>query len=177
MELSNTYHLHLRPGDKVVQEMGGLHKFMDWDGPILTDCGGFQVFSLAGLRKIKEEGVHLRLPYRRPQDFHGAGGEHAASSPIWAAISPWPLTSAWKIRPPTTMRRASCDRTYRWLERCKAEHDRLNALPDTVNPQQMLFGINQGGTFADLRIEHMKQIAELELRRLCHRRPGGGGAH
>ena len=155
IELSNTYHLHLRPGDDVVRQMGGLHKFMDWDGPILTDSGGFQVFSLSGLRKITEEGVTFASHIDGRRIFMGPEESMRIQSN---------LGSDECIENPATYEyvKPSCERTLRWLERCKAEHDRLNALPGTVNPHQMLFGINQGGTYPDLRIWHMKEIAKLD---------------
>ena len=162
IELSNTYHLHLRPGDDVVRQMGGLHKFMRWDGPILTDSGGFQVFSLAGLRKIKEEGVTFASHLDGHRIFMGPEESMRIQSNLGSDIA---MAFDECVENPATYEYAknSCERTLRWLERCKIEHDRLNALSDTVNPQQMLFGINQGCTFADLRVEHMKQIAEYDL--------------
>ena len=162
VELSNTYHLHVRPGDQVVKQMGGLHKFMVWDKPILTDSGGFQVFSLAGLRKIKEEGVHFRSHVDGRKIFMGPEESMQIQSNLASTIA-----MAFDECPPHPSAREylqdSVDRTTRWLERCKKEMDRLNTLPDTINPQQMLFGINQGGTFEDIRIEHAKRISELEL--------------
>ena len=160
IELSNTYHLHLRPGDDVVRQMGGLHKFMDWDGPILTDSGGFQVFSLAGLRKITEEGVTFASHIDGRRIFMGPEESMRIQSNLGSDIA---MAFDECVENPATYEyaKASCERTLRWLARCKAEHDRLNALPDTVNPRQMLFGINQGGTYADLRIWHMKEIAKL----------------
>ena len=162
IELSNTYHLHLRPGDHIVRQMGGLHKFMDWDGPILTDSGGFQVFSLASLRKIREEGVTFASHIDGHRIFMGPEESMQIQSNLGSDIA---MAFDECVENPATYEyaKASCERTARWLERCKAEHDRLNALPDTVNPQQMLWGINQGGTYADLRIRHMQQIAELDL--------------
>ena len=162
IELSNTYHLHLRPGDHSVLQMGGLHKFMDWDGPILTDSGGFQVFSLASLRKIREEGVTFASHIDGHRIFMGPEESMQIQSNLGSDIA---MAFDECVENPATYEyaKASCERTARWLERCKAEHDRLNALPDTVNPQQMLWGINQGGTYADLRIRHMQQIAELDL--------------
>ena len=161
IELSNTYHLHLRPGDKVVKELGGLHKFMDWDGPMLTDSGGFQVFSLASLRKIKEEGVHFSSHIDGRKIFMGPEESMQIQSNLGSDIA---MAFDECVENPATYEyaKASCERTARWLERCKAEHDRLNALPDTVNPGQMLFGINQGATFADLRVWHMDQIAKID---------------
>ena len=176
IELSNTYHLHLRPGDDVVRQMGGLHRFMRWDGPILTDSGGFQVFSLAGLRKITEEGVTFASHLDGHRIFMGPEESMQIQSHLGSDIA---MAFDECVENPAQYdyAKASCERTLRWLERCKAEHDRLNALPDTVNPRQMLFGINQGATYRDLRIWHMQQIAKTELRRLRHRRPGGGGAN
>ena len=161
IELSNTYHLHLRPGDDVVRQMGGLHKFMRWDGPILTDSGGFQVFSLAGLRKIKEEGVTFASHLDGHRIFMGPEESMRIQSNLGSDIA---MAFDECVENPATYEYAknSCERTLRWLERCKAEQDKLNALPDTVNPQQMLFGINQGATFADLRVWHMKEIAKLD---------------
>lgn len=164
IELSNTYHLHLRPGDDVVRQMGGLHKFMDWDGPILTDSGGFQVFSLAGLRKITEEGVTFASHIDGRRIFMGPEESMRIQSNLGSDIA---MAFDECVENPATYEyvKPSCERTLRWLERCKAEHDRLNALPGTVNPHQMLFGINQGGTYADLRIWHMKEIGQAWLRR------------
>ena len=161
VELSNTYHLHLRPGDQVVKAMGGLHKFMDWDGPILTDSGGFQVFSLAGLRKIKEEGVTFASHIDGRKIFMGPEESMQIQSNLGSDIA---MAFDECVENPATYDYAknSCERTLRWLERCKAEHDRLNSLPDTVNPQQMLFGINQGATFPDLRVWHMKETAKID---------------
>ena len=161
IELSNTYHLHLRPGDDVVKQMGGLHKFMNWDGPILTDSGGFQVFSLASLRKIKEEGVTFASHLDGHRIFMGPEESMRIQSNLGSDIA---MAFDECVENPATYEyaKASCERTLRWLERCKREHDRLNTLPDTVNPGQMLFGINQGATFPDLRIWHMQQIAKLD---------------
>ena len=161
VELSNTYHLHLRPGDDVVREMGGLHKFMNWDGPILTDSGGFQVFSLSGLRKINEEGVTFASHLDGHRIFMGPEESMQIQSNLGSDIA---MAFDECVENPATYQyaKASCERTLRWLERCKKEHDRLNALPDTVNPQQMLFGINQGATFPDLRVWHMKETAKIE---------------
>ena len=161
VELSNTYHLHLRPGDEVVRQMGGLHKFMGWDGPILTDSGGFQVFSLAGLRKIKEEGVTFASHIDGRRIFMGPEESMRIQSNLGSDIA---MAFDECVENPATYEyaKASCERTLRWLERCVTEHGRLNALPDTVNPAQMLFGINQGATFADLRVWHMKEIAKLD---------------
>lgn len=160
VELSNTYHLHLRPGDKVVRDMGGLHAFMDWDGPILTDSGGFQVFSLSGLRKIKEEGVTFASHIDGRRIFMGPEESMQIQSNLGSDIA---MAFDECVENPATYEyaKASCERTLRWLERCKKEHDRLNAQPDAVNPQQMLFGINQGATFPDLRVWHMKETAKI----------------
>jgi len=161
IELSNTYHLHLRPGDDVVRQMGGLHKFMHWDGPILTDSGGFQVFSLAGLRKIKEEGVTFASHLDGRRIFMGPEESMRIQSNLGSDIA---MAFDECVENPARYEyaKASCERTLRWLERCKIKHDKLNTLSDTVNPQQMLFGINQGATFEDLRIWHMKEIAKLD---------------
>lgn len=161
IELSNTYHLHLRPGDDVVKQMGGLHRFMRWDGPILTDSGGFQVFSLASLRKIKEEGVMFASHLDGHRIFMGPEESMRIQSNLGSDIA---MAFDECVENPATYEyaKASCERTLRWLQRCKVEHDRLNALPDTVNPKQMLFGINQGATFADLRIWHMQEIAKID---------------
>ena len=162
VELSNTYHLHVRPGDKVVKQLGGLHKFMNWDRPILTDSGGFQVFSLAGLRKIKEEGVTFQSHVDGRRIFMGPEESMQIQSNLASTIA-----MAFDECPPHPATRKymedSVARTTRWLHRCKAEMDRLNSLEDTINKQQMLFGINQGGTFTDIRIEHAKTITELDL--------------
>ena len=162
VELSNTYHLHLRPGDKLVKECGGLHKFMTWDGPILTDSGGFQVFSLASLRKIKEEGVTFASHIDGHKIFMGPEESMQIQSNLGSDIC-MAFDECIENPAPKDYVKQSIDRTYRWLQRCKAENARLNALPDTVNPQQMLWGINQGGTYADLRVDHMKRIADLDL--------------
>ena len=162
VELSNTYHLHLRPGDQVVRKMGGLHKFMTWNGPILTDSGGFQVFSLASLRRIKEEGVHFASHIDGRKIFMGPEESMRIQSNLGSDIA-MAFDECIENPAPYDYVKASCDRTARWLRRCKAELDRLNALPDTVNPGQVLFGINQGGTYPDLRIRHMEEIAQLEL--------------
>ena len=161
IELSNTYHLHLRPGDEVVRAMGGLHRFMCWDGPILTDSGGFQVFSLAGLRKIREEGVTFASHLDGRRIFMGPEESMRIQSNLGSDIA---MAFDECVENPAQYdyAKASCERTLRWLERCKIEHDRLNALPDAVNPGQMLFGINQGATYADLRIWHMKAIAKID---------------
>ena len=162
VELSNTYHLHVRPGDKVVRQMGGLHKFMTWNGPILTDSGGFQVFSLSSLRKIKEEGVYFASHVDGRKIFMGPEESMQIQSNLGSDIA-MAFDECVENPAPYEYVKKSCERTERWLHRCKAELDRLNALPDTVNPQQMIFGINQGGTYADLRIWHMQQIAKLDL--------------
>ena len=161
IELSNTYHLHLRPGDDVVKQMGGLHKFMNWDGPILTDSGGFQVFSLASLRKIREEGVTFASHLDGHRIFMGPEESMRIQSNLGSDIA---MAFDECVENPATYEyaKASCERTLRWLERCKKEHDQLGSLPDTVNPGQLLFGINQGATFPDLRIWHMQQIAKLD---------------
>ena len=162
IELSNTYHLHLRPGDKVVRDMGGLHKFMTWNGPILTDSGGFQVFSLSSLRKIKEEGVYFASHIDGRKIFMGPEESMQIQSNLGSDIA-MAFDECIENPAPYDYVKKSCERTYRWLERCKKEMDRLNSLPDTVNPGQMLFGINQGGTYPDLRIWHMQEIAKLDL--------------
>lgn len=162
VELSNTYHLHVRPGDKIVKQMGGLHKFMNWDRPILTDSGGFQVFSLASLRKIKEEGVYFNSHIDGRKIFMGPEESMQIQSNLASTIA-----MAFDECPPHPATREymqnSVDRTTRWLNRCKAEMTRLNGLEDTINKHQMLFGINQGGIFEDIRIEHAKVISELDL--------------
>ena len=162
IELSNTYHLHLRPGDDVVRQMGGLHRFMRWDGPILTDSGGFQVFSLAGLRKITEEGVTFASHLDGHRIFMGPEESMQIQSHLGSDIA---MAFDECVENPAQYdyAKASCERTLRWLERCKAEHDRLNALPDTVNPHQMLFGINQGGVVDEIRMEHARTIREMDL--------------
>ena len=162
VELSNTYHLHLRPGDKVVREMGGLHKFMTWNGPILTDSGGFQVFSLSSLRKIKEEGVYFASHIDGHKIFMGPEESMQIQSNLGSDIA-MAFDECVENPAPYDYVKRSCERTYRWLERCKKELDRLNSQPDAVNPGQVLFGINQGGTYPDLRIWHMKEIAKLDL--------------
>lgn len=160
--LSNTYHLHVRPGDKLVREMGGLHEFTRWDGPILTDSGGFQVFSLAGLRKIKEEGVTFNSHIDGKRIFMGPEESMQIQSNLGSTIA---MAFDECVENPAKYEYAkeSCARTVRWLKRCKAEMDRLNSLPETINKNQLLFGINQGCTFDDLRVENMKEIAELDL--------------
>ncbi|NBK91917.1 tRNA guanosine(34) transglycosylase Tgt [bacterium 1XD21-13] len=162
IELSNTYHLHVRPGDQIVKKLGGLHKFMSWDKPILTDSGGFQVFSLASLRKIKEEGVYFHSHVDGRKIFMGPEESMQIQSNLASTIA-----MAFDECAPALAERdyveRSVARTTRWLKRCKAEMGRLNSLPDTINREQLLFGINQGAIFADIRIEHAKEIAELEL--------------
>lgn len=162
IELSNTYHLHVRPGDQIVRQMGGLHKFMRWDGPMLTDSGGFQVFSLATLRKIKEEGVTFHSHVDGRKIFMGPEESMRIQSNLGSDIA-MAFDECIENPAPREYVKNSIDRTTRWLKRCKAELDRLNSLPDTVNPHQLLFGINQGGTYDDLRIEHMQAISELDL--------------
>ena len=162
VELSNTYHLHLRPGDQVVHDMGGLHRFMTWDGPILTDSGGFQVFSLASLRKIKEEGVYFASHLDGHKIFMGPEQSMQIQSNLGSDIC-MAFDECIENPAPYPYVKDSVARTYRWVVRCKAENARLNTLETTVNPHQMLWGINQGGTYADLRIEHMKMIADLDL--------------
>ena len=162
VQLSNTYHLHVRPGDEIVKKLGGLHKFMVWDRPILTDSGGFQVFSLASLRRIKEEGVYFNSHIDGRKIFMGPEQSMQIQSNLASTIAmafdecPSSLADRQYVQ-------ASVDRTTRWLERCKTEMDRLNSLPDTINKEQMLFGINQGAIFPDIRIEHAKRISELDL--------------
>lgn len=162
VELSNTYHLHVRPGDDVIKELGGLHKFFNWQGPVLTDSGGFQVFSLAVLRKISEEGVLFASHMDGKRIFMGPKESMKIQSNLGSTIA---MAFDECVENPATYAYAkqSCARTTRWLQRCKAEMARLNSLPDTINPHQLLFGINQGCTFDDLRVEHMKQIRELDL--------------
>ena len=162
VQLCNTYHLHVRPGDQLINELGGLHKFTGWDGPILTDSGGFQVFSLAKLRKIREEGVHFNSHVDGRKIFMGPEESMQIQSNLGSTIA-MAFDECVQNPAPYTYAKASCERTVRWLVRCKAEMQRLNALEGTINPHQMLFGINQGCTFDDLRIENMKQIAELDL--------------
>ena len=162
VQLSNTYHLHVRPGDEVVKKLGGLHKFMVWDKPILTDSGGFQVFSLSGLRKIKEEGVYFNSHIDGKKIFMGPEESMQIQSNLGSTIA-----MAFDECPSSVAKREyiedSVARTTRWLKRCKAEMARLNELPDTINKNQMLFGINQGGVYEDIRIEHAKEIAQLDL--------------
>lgn len=162
VELSNTYHLHVRPGDQVVKKMGGLHRFMSWDRPILTDSGGFQVFSLAGLRRIKEEGVYFQSHVDGRKIFMGPEESMQIQSNLASTIA-----MAFDECAPSRAERgyvqASVERTTRWLLRCRAELDRLNGFPDTINREQLLFGISQGAVYEDIRIDHAKAIAELEL--------------
>ena len=162
VELSNTYHLHVRPGDEVVKKLGGLHKFMNWDKPILTDSGGFQVFSLASLRKIKEEGVRFNSHIDGRKIFMGPEESMQIQSNLASTIA-----MAFDECPSSVADKKyiadSVARTTRWLKRCKAEMERLNSLPDTINPHQLLFAINQGGVYEDIRIEHAQQISELDL--------------
>lgn len=162
VELSNTYHLHVRTGDEAIKKLGGLHRFMNWDRPILTDSGGFQVFSLASLRKIREEGVSFQSHIDGHRIFMGPEESMRIQSNLASTIA-----MAFDECPSSRAERSyvqdSVDRTYRWLVRCRKEMDRLNSLPDTINRQQMLFGINQGAVFDDIRIEHAKKIAELDL--------------
>lgn len=160
--LCNTYHLHLRPGESIVKGLGGLHGFMDWKKPILTDSGGFQIFSLAQLRKITEEGVAFRSHIDGAKIFMSPEDSIRVQSGLGSDIA-MAFDECVKIPSPREYVEASCDRTYRWLRRCKEELERLNEMEDTVNRGQQLFGINQGATFKDLRIRHMKQIAELDL--------------
>ena len=162
VELSNTYHLHVRPGDEIIKKMGGLHKFMSWNKPILTDSGGFQVFSLAGLRRIKEEGVTFQSHIDGRKIFMGPEESMQIQSNLGSTIA-----MAFDECPPALADRSyvqpSVDRTTRWLERCRKEMDRLNSLEDTINKEQLLFGINQGAIFPDIRIEHAKRITEMDL--------------
>ena len=162
VELSNTYHLHVRPGDEVVKKLGGLHKFMNWDKPILTDSGGFQVFSLSSLRKIKEEGVYFNSHIDGRKIFMGPEESMQIQSNLGSTIA-MAFDECIGLPAERPYVEASVARTTRWLERCKKEMHRLNQLEDTVNPKQMLFGINQGATFEDIRIEHAKRISEMEL--------------
>ena len=162
VELSNTYHLHVRTGDKLIKQFGGLHKFMGWDKPSLTDSGGFQVFSLSGLRKIKEEGVYFQSHIDGHHIFMGPEESMQIQSNLGSTIA-MAFDECPSSRADRTYIQNSVDRTTRWLERCKKKMQELNSLPDTVNPHQMLFGINQGGVFADIRIEHAKRISELDL--------------
>ena len=162
VELSNTYHLHVRPGDHIIKKLGGLHKFMNWDKPILTDSGGFQVFSLASLRSIKEEGVHFHSHIDGRKIFMGPEESMQIQSNLASTIA-----MAFDECPSSVASRdyiqKSVDRTTRWLKRCRTEIDRLNSLEDTINKNQMLFGINQGGIYDDIRIEHAKAISQVDL--------------
>ena len=160
VELSNTYHLHLRPGDGLIYDMGGLHKFMNWDRPILTDSGGFQVFSLSQLRKITEEGVRFASHIDGKRIFMGPEESMQIQSHLASTIA-MAFDECVENPAPHKYCKDSMERTYRWLVRCRAEMDRLNAMPETINRNQMLFGINQGGTYEDLRIEHMHMISEV----------------
>ena len=162
VELCNTYHLHLRPGDEIIYKMGGLHKFMNWDKPILTDSGGFQVFSLAKLRKIKEEGVYFNSHIDGRRIFMGPEESMRIQSHLASTIA---MAFDECVENPATRQysKNSCQRTTRWLKRCIAEMQRLNGREDTINRNQLLFGINQGCTYEDLRIEHMKEIADLDM--------------
>lgn len=162
VELSNTYHLHIRPGDKLIYEMGGLHKFMNWKRPILTDSGGFQVFSLAVLRKITEEGVYFASHVDGKRIFMGPEESMQIQSNLGSTIA-MAFDECVENPAPYEYVKASSERTVRWLKRCRAEMERLNSLPQTINRNQLLFGINQGGTYEDLRIENMEQIAALDL--------------
>lgn len=162
IELSNTYHLSLRPGDEVIRELGGLHKFMNWDRPILTDSGGFQVFSLADIRKIKEEGVYFNSHIDGSKIFMGPEESMRIQSNLGSTVA-MAFDECVKNPSPKDYVENSVKRTTRWLKRCKVEIDRLNSLPDTINKKQMLFGINQGGVYDDIRIEHAKVISEMDL--------------
>lgn len=160
VELSNTYHLHIRPGDTVIRALGGIHKFFNWDRPVLTDSGGFQVFSLASLRKITEEGVAFNSHFDGKRIFMGPEESMQIQSNLGSTIA-MAFDECIENPAPYAYVKASQERTIRWLRRCRAELDRLNALPDTVNPHQMLFGINQGGTYDDLRIQNMIETAKI----------------
>ncbi len=162
VQLCNTYHLHVRPGDELVKEMGGIREFTGWKGPVLTDSGGFQVFSLAKLRKIKEEGVTFNSHVDGRKIFMGPEESMRIQSNLASTIA-MAFDECVENPAPYKYAKESCERTVRWLERCKAEMERLKALPDTLNKEQLLFGINQGCTFDDLRIENMQKIAELDL--------------
>ena len=162
VELSNTYHLHIRPGDRLIHELGGIHKFFNWDRPVLTDSGGFQVFSLAQLRKITEEGVKFASHIDGKRIFMGPEESMQIQSNLASTIA-MAFDECIENPAPYDYVKNSCERTTRWLVRCKAEMERLNSLPETINKHQMLFGINQGGTYEDLRIKHMQDIAELDL--------------
>ena len=162
VQLCNTYHLHLRPGDETVKKLGGIRKFTGWDGPVLTDSGGFQVFSLAKLRNIKEEGVTFASHVDGHKIFMGPEESMRIQSNLGSTIA---MAFDECVENPATYEyaKSSCERTARWLERCKREMARLNSLEETINPHQLLFGINQGCTFEDLRVEHMKRIAAMDL--------------
>ena len=162
VELSNTYHLHVRPGDQIIKKMGGLHRFMSWEKPILTDSGGFQVFSLAGLRRIKEEGVYFNSHIDGRKIFMGPEESMQIQSNLASTVAMAFDECPSSVADREYMER-SVARTTRWLERCKKEMDRLNSLPDTINRHQMLFGINQGGVYEDIRIRHAKEIASMDL--------------
>ena len=162
VELSNTYHLHVRPGDELIRDMGGLHKFMTWDGPMLTDSGGFQIFSLASLRKITEDGVHFSSHVDGRKIFMGPEESMRIQANLGSDIA-MAFDECIKIPSPRDYVERSCARTYRWLERCKKALAGYNAMDGAINPGQMLFGINQGAVFHDIRIDHMKRIAELDL--------------
>lgn len=162
VELCNTYHLHLRPGDKIVHQMGGLHQFMNWHRPILTDSGGFQVFSLAKLRRIKEEGVYFQSHIDGKAIFMGPEESMRIQSNLGSTIA-MAFDECVENPAPLDYVKNSCARTTRWLIRCQKEMQRLNSLEGTINPHQMLFGINQGGTYDDIRVSHMREIAKLGL--------------
>ncbi|MBE6044657.1 MAG: tRNA guanosine(34) transglycosylase Tgt [Clostridium thermopalmarium] len=162
VELSNTYHLHLRPGDKIIKQLGGLHKFMNWDRPILTDSGGFQVFSLSKIREIEEEGVTFRSHIDGRRIFMGPEESMQIQSNLASTIA-MAFDECIENPSPRDYVEKSVARTTRWLERCKIEMDRLNSLPDTINKKQMLFGINQGGVYEDIRIAHAKEISKMDL--------------
>ena len=162
VELSNTYHLHIRPGDGVIYQLGGLHKFFNWDRPILTDSGGFQVFSLAKLRRIREEGVYFQSHVDGRRIFMGPEESMRIQSHLASTIA-MAFDECIENPSPYNYVKNSCDRTFRWLQRCKDEMARLNSLSETINRNQLLFGINQGGTYEDLRVSHMDRIAELDL--------------
>lgn len=162
VELCNTYHLHLRPGDELIRQLGGLHKFINWHKPILTDSGGFQIFSLAKLRKIKEEGVYFQSHIDGKHIFMGPEESMQIQSNLGSTIA-MAFDECIKNPSPRDYVQASCDRTVRWLKRCQAEMARLNSLEGTLNPHQLLFGINQGGTYDDIRVAQMQEIASLNL--------------
>ena len=162
VELSNTYHLHVRTGDKLIKQFGGLHKFMNWDRPILTDSGGFQVFSLSGLRKIKEEGVYFNSHIDGRKIFMGPEESMQIQSHLASTIA-MAFDECIENPAPRDYVKRSVERTTRWLQRCKDEMARLNSLPETINKQQLLFGINQGGTYDDIRVEHMQTISEMDM--------------